>query len=39
MKRFMLVLAAMALFLTTTALPSRADGDPTNKCYPVVCPP
>ena len=29
MKRFMLVLAAIALFLTTAALPSMADGNPT----------
>lgn len=29
MKRLMLALAAIVLFLTTTALPSMADGDPT----------
>jgi hypothetical protein len=28
-KRYMLVLAAMALFLTAAALPSMADGFPT----------
>ena len=29
MKRLMLVLAALAFFLTTAALPSMADGFPT----------
>ena len=29
MKRLMLALAAIALFLTTAALPSMADGNPT----------
>jgi hypothetical protein len=38
-KRIMLALAAIALFLTTSALPSRAYGNPESKCYPYVCPP
>lgn len=38
MKRFMLALAALTLFLTTAALPSLADGNPESKCYPKVCP-
>jgi hypothetical protein len=34
-KRFMLALAAIALFLTTAALPSMAEGDPTP--VPLIC--
>ena len=42
MKRFMLALAAIALFLTTAALPSMADGNPapppkTNNCTILGC--
>ena len=33
MKRLMLALAAIALFLTTAALPSMADGNPG----PLIC--
>jgi hypothetical protein len=36
-KRLMLVLAAMALFLTTAALPSMADGNPGPICTPSGC--
>jgi hypothetical protein len=35
-KRLMLTLAALALFLTTAALPSMADGNP--MCPGGVCP-
>jgi hypothetical protein len=38
-KRLMLALAAITLFLTTAALPSMADGNPSSKCYPYVCTP
>jgi hypothetical protein len=34
-KRFMLALAAITLFLTITSLPSMADGDPTP--IPLIC--
>jgi hypothetical protein len=37
-KRLMLALAALALFLTTAALPSMADGNPTSKCSVFKCP-
>ncbi len=41
MKRLMLALAAIALFLTTAALPSMADGNPmptnTPVCTPLGC--
>jgi hypothetical protein len=40
-KRLMLALAAIALFLTTAALPSMADGNPlprgTTICTPLGC--
>ena len=41
MKRLMLTLAALALFLTTAALPSMADGNPTphTVCTPLGCTP
>ena len=32
MKRFLLVLAAMAVFVTSAALPSLADGNPWPIC-------
>jgi hypothetical protein len=38
-KRFMLALAAITLFLTTAAIPTLADGGPEDKCYPFVCTP
>ena len=45
MKRFMLALAALALFLTTASLPSMADGNPwphptvgSPECPPQGCP-
>jgi len=34
-KRFMLALAAITLFLTTAALPSMADGNPTPRGNPI----
>jgi len=39
MKRLMLALAAIALFLTSAALPSMADGNPmpTTVCTPLGC--
>lgn len=40
MKRLMLALAAIALFLTTAALPSMADGNPMPHgtiCTPLGC--
>jgi hypothetical protein len=38
-KRLMLALAAIALFLTTAALPSMADGNPLPRtvCTPLGC--
>jgi len=36
-KRLMLALAAIALFLTTTALPSLADGNPMPICTKTGC--
>ncbi len=40
MKRFMLALAVLALFLTTAALPSMADGFPGPEiCTPQGCTP
>jgi hypothetical protein len=36
-KRLMLTLAAMALFLTTAALPTLADGNPAPVCTPSGC--
>jgi hypothetical protein len=36
-KRLMLALAAIALFLTTAALPSMADGNPIPICSPQGC--
>ena len=38
MKRFLLTLAAIALFLTTAAMPSMADGNPECKCCIFTCP-
>jgi hypothetical protein len=38
-KRLLLAVAAITLFLTTAALPSMAFGNPDNKCYPYVCAP
>jgi hypothetical protein len=38
-KRFLLALAAITLFLTTAALPSMAYGNPESKCFPYVCAP
>jgi len=38
-KQFLLALAVLTIFLTTTALPSLADGNPESKCFPMVCPP
>ncbi|MGA7560487.1 MAG: hypothetical protein WCF61_18500 [Terriglobales bacterium] len=37
MKRFMLALAALAMFLTTVALPSLADGMPEPVCNAQGC--
>lgn len=39
MKRFLLALAAITLFLTTAVLPTLADGNPESKCYPKACSP
>jgi hypothetical protein len=36
-KRFMLALATLALFLTTAALPLMADGNPEPVCNPQGC--
>ncbi|MGA7445307.1 MAG: hypothetical protein WBQ43_11070 [Terriglobales bacterium] len=37
MKRFMLALAALAMFLTTATLPLMADGAPEPACTPQGC--
>jgi len=37
-KKLMLAIAVVTLFLTTAALPSRADGNPEGKCNLVKCP-
>lgn len=37
MKRLMLALAVVTLFLTTAALPSLADGNPMPVCTPKGC--
>jgi hypothetical protein len=36
-KRLMLALAVITLFLTTAALPSMADGNPVPVCTPLGC--
>jgi hypothetical protein len=37
MKRLVLALAAVTLFVTTAALPSMADGNPMPICTPQGC--
>ena len=37
MKRFLLALAAITLFLATAALPSMADGNPMPVCNAKGC--
>lgn len=37
-KRLVLALIAITVFLTTAALPSMADGNPEGKCNVVNCP-
>lgn len=39
MKQFLLALAVLTIFLATTAPSSFADGNPSTKCFPMVCPP